>query len=162
MGAEPVSPNAMRRPPRPPRQHVLGDGLWQRVLRLAAMVTAASLAAGLWMRHSGQAWQTTLFLALLVAQLGVVLGLRERLFTRENPFLPAAVLASVVLGAAAVYLPFLQTVLKTSPPSWAGLGAALAAGAAGFCAARVESRAARGGTQRAGGAVSGGSARPGA
>ncbi|WP_329320642.1 cation-translocating P-type ATPase [Streptomyces sp. NBC_01262] len=148
MGAEPVSPNAMRRPPRPPRQHVLGDGLWQRVLRLAALVTAASLAAGLWMRHSGQPWQTTLFLALLVAQLGVVLGLRERLFTRENPFLPAAVLASVALGAAAVYLPFLQTVLKTSPPSWAGLTAALGAGAAGFCAARVESRAARTDSER--------------
>jgi Ca2+-transporting ATPase len=143
MGAEPVSPNAMRRPPRPPHQHVLGDGLWQRVLRLAAMVTAASLAAGLWMRHSGQPWQTTLFLALLVAQLGVVLGLRERLFTRENPFLPAAVLASVALGAAAVYLPFLQTVLKTSPPSWPGLTAVLAAGLAGFCAARGENRSVR-------------------
>ncbi|WP_127358482.1 cation-translocating P-type ATPase [Actinacidiphila soli] len=145
MGAEPVSPNAMRRPPRPPHQHVLGDGLWQRVLRLAALVTTASLAAGLWVRHSGQPWQTTLFLALLTAQLGVVLGLRERLFTRENPFLPAAVLASVGLGAAALYLPFLQTVLNTSPPSWPGLTAALAAGLAGFCAARAENRSARSG-----------------
>ncbi|WP_127361202.1 cation-translocating P-type ATPase [Actinacidiphila soli] len=152
MGAEPVSPNAMRRPPRPPHQHVLGDGLWQRVLRLATLVTAASLGAGLWIRHSGGQWQTTLFLALLAAQLGVVLGLRERLFTRENPFLPAAVLASVGLGAAALYLPFLHTVLMTSPPSWPGLTAALTAGLAGFCAAHAESR---GWTQPTRGTVSG-------
>ncbi|MCZ4124866.1 MULTISPECIES: cation-translocating P-type ATPase [Streptomyces] len=148
MGAEPVSENAMLRPPRPPHQHVLGDGLWQRVLRLAALVTVASLAAAEWARHSGQPWQTTLFLALLIAQLGVVLGLRERLFTRENPFLPAAVLASVALGAAALYLPFLQTVLQTSPPAWSGLTAAVVAGLAGFCAARVENRSARIGSRR--------------
>ncbi|WP_329322166.1 cation-translocating P-type ATPase [Streptomyces sp. NBC_01262] len=143
MGAEPVSANAMRRPPRPPGQHVLGAGLWQRVLRLGTLVTAASLAAALWVRHAGQPWQTTLFLALLAAQLGVVLGLRERLFTRENPFLPAAVLASAGLGAAALYLPFLQSVLHTSPPSWIGLTAALSAAVAGFWAARAEHRSSR-------------------
>ncbi|MDQ0596244.1 putative membrane protein [Streptomyces canus] len=64
-------------------------------------------------RHTGQPWQTTLFLALLAAQLGVVLGLRERLFTRENPFLSWAVLAAVGLGAAALYVPFVRAVLET-------------------------------------------------
>ncbi|WP_330292386.1 cation-translocating P-type ATPase [Streptomyces sp. NBC_00576] len=143
MGAEPVSRHAMRRPPRPPGQHVLGGGLWQRILRLGTVVTAASLAAGLWVRHTGQPWQTTLFLALLAAQLGVVLGLREQLLTRENPFLPWAVLAAVGLGAAALYVPFLRAVLETSPPSWPGLAAALAAGLTGFGTARAESRSTR-------------------
>ncbi|WP_326651381.1 MULTISPECIES: cation-translocating P-type ATPase C-terminal domain-containing protein [unclassified Streptomyces] len=143
MGAEPVSRHAMRRPPRPPGQHVLGGGLWQRVLRLGTVVTGTSLAAGLWVRHTGQPWQTTLFLALLAAQLGVVLGLRERLFTRENPFLPWAVLAAVGLAAAALYVPFLRAVLETSPPSWPGLVAALAVGLTGFGTARAESRSTR-------------------
>ncbi|MEU9186667.1 cation-translocating P-type ATPase [Streptomyces sp. NPDC048484] len=143
MGAEPVSRHAMRRPPRPPGQHVLGGGLWQRILRLGTVVTGTSLAAGLWVRHTGQPWQTTLFLALLAAQLGVVLGLRERLFTRENPFLPWAVLAAVGLGAAALYVPFLRSVLETSPPSWPGLVAAFAAGLTGFGTARAESRSTR-------------------
>lgn len=143
MGAEPVSRHAMRRPPRPPGQHVLGGGLWQRILRLGTVATGTSLAAGLWIRHTGQPWQTTLFLALLAAQLGVVLGLRERLFTRENPFLPWAVLAAVGLAAAALYLPFLRAVLETSPPSWPGLTAALAAGLIGFGTARAESRSTR-------------------
>ncbi|MFD5626569.1 cation-translocating P-type ATPase [Streptomyces sp. NPDC127072] len=143
MGAEPVSRHAMRRPPRPPGQHVLGGGLWQRILRLGTVVTVASLAAGLWARHAGQPWQTTLFLALLAAQLGVVLGLRERLFTRENPYLPWAVLTAAGLGAAALYVPFLRAVLETSAPSWPGLVAALAAGLAGFGTARAESRSTR-------------------
>ncbi|WP_327694970.1 cation-translocating P-type ATPase C-terminal domain-containing protein [Streptomyces sp. NBC_00459] len=143
MGAEPVSRHAMRRPPRPPGQHVLGGGLWQRILRLGTVATCTSLAAGLWIRHTGQPWQTTLFLALLAAQLGVVLGLRERLFTRENPFLPWAVLVAVGLAAAALYVPFLRAVLETSPPSWPGLTAALAAGLIGFGTARAESRSTR-------------------
>ncbi|MFP8885437.1 cation-translocating P-type ATPase [Streptomyces mangrovi] len=144
MGAEPVSVNAMRRPPHPSGRHVLGDGLWVRILRLAALVTAASLAAALWEREAGRPWQTTLFLALLAAQLGVVLGLRERLLTRENPFLPAAVLAAVVLGAAAVTVPFLEEVLRTEPPGPSALGAVAAVGAAGFAAARFEGRFTRG------------------
>ncbi|MGY1454837.1 cation-translocating P-type ATPase [Streptomyces sp. SS8] len=144
MGAEPVSADAMHRPPRPPGRHVLGEGLWLRILRLAALVTAASLAAALWARETGRPWQTTLFLALLAAQLGVVLGLRERLLTRENPFLPAAVLAAVVLGAATVTVPFLEGLLRTEPLDASALAAVAAVGAAGFAAARFESRFTRG------------------
>jgi Ca2+-transporting ATPase len=70
------------------------------------------------------------------------------LFTRENLFLPAAVLAAVGLGAAAVHLPFLRSVLQTSPPSWSASAAALAAGLTGFCAARAESRSARTGQRQ--------------
>ncbi|MBN3929588.1 cation-translocating P-type ATPase [Streptomyces verrucosisporus] len=144
MGAEPVSADAMHRPPRPPGRHVLGEGLWLRILRLAALVTAVSLAATLWARETGRPWQTTLFLALLAAQLGVVLGLRERLLTRENPFLPTAVLAAVVLGAATVTVPFLEGLLRTEPLDASALAAVAAVGAAGFAAARFESRFTRG------------------
>ncbi|WP_328404295.1 cation-translocating P-type ATPase [Streptomyces sp. NBC_00390] len=137
MGAEPVSPHAMRRPPRPPHQHVLGHGLWQRVLFLAAVVTVASLAAGLWARAAGAPWQSVLFLSLLAAQLGIVLGLRTRLLTRENLFLPLSVLASAGLAAAALYLPFLGAVLETEPLGAEEVGIAACAGVAGFVAARM-------------------------
>lgn len=137
MGAEPASPGAMRRPPRPPDQHILGGGAWQRLLLLAAVVTTAALCAGLAAQASDLAWQSVLFLALLAAQLGVVLGLRTRLLTRENPFLPLSVLASALLGAAALYVPFLGSILETEPLGWAGAGIALACAPAGFVAARV-------------------------
>ncbi|WP_030270959.1 cation-translocating P-type ATPase [Streptomyces sp. NRRL B-24484] len=138
VGAEPVAARTMSRPPRPPHEHILGAGLWQGVLRLGVLVTALSLAAGVWSEDRGAAWQSVLFLTLLAAQLGVVLGLRERLFTRANPFLPLAVAASAVLGLAALYLPALQDVLGTEPVSWPGLGAAVAAGLVAFGAARFD------------------------
>ncbi|TQK49993.1 Ca2+-transporting ATPase [Streptomyces sp. SLBN-118] len=141
MGAEPVSPRAMHRPPRPPQQHVLGHGLWQRVLFLAAMVTMASLAAGLSAHAVDAAWQSVLFLSLLAAQLGVVMGLRDRLFTRENLFLPAAVLASAGLAVAALYVPFLRSVLETDPLGGTEVAAAAAVGLAGFAAARLSRQA---------------------
>ncbi|MBD0694966.1 ATPase [Streptomyces sp. CBMA123] len=137
MGAEPLSPGAMARPPRPPRQHILGSGVWQRVLLLGVVAAAASLGAALWAHGGERPWQSVLFLALLAAQLGVVLGLRERLLTRANLFLPLAVLASAALGAAALYLPFLRDVLDTVPLSWSDLAAPVVAGLVGFVAARL-------------------------
>ncbi|MFJ9847504.1 cation-translocating P-type ATPase [Kitasatospora sp. NPDC101155] len=140
MGAEPVSPGAMARPPRPPHQHILGSGVWQRVLLLGLVLAAAALGAAIWARHGERPWQTVLFLALLAAQLGTVLGLRERLLNRANLFLPAAVLASAALAAGALYLPFLRDVLDTVPLTWGDLAAPAVAGLAGFVAARLRKR----------------------
>ncbi|MFB7447443.1 cation-translocating P-type ATPase [Streptomyces sp. NPDC056194] len=137
MGAEPTAPGTMRRPPRPPEQHILGGGAWQRLLLLAAVVTSVTLGAGLAAEALGLPWQSVLFLALLAAQLGVVLGLRARLVTRENPFLPGSVLASALLGAAALHVPFLRSVLETEPLGWSGIGLALACAPVGFLAARL-------------------------
>ncbi|MEV7282146.1 cation transporting ATPase C-terminal domain-containing protein [Streptomyces sp. NPDC093111] len=85
----------------------------------------------------GLPWQSVLFLALLAAQLGVVLGLRARLLTRKNPLLPISVAASALLAAAALYVPFLRSVLETEPLGWAGVGIAAVCAPAGFFAARL-------------------------
>ncbi|MFE0579659.1 cation-translocating P-type ATPase [Streptomyces sp. NPDC058874] len=137
MGAEPVAPDAMRKPPRPPGQHILGAGAWQRLLVLAAVVTASCLTAGTIARAWGLPWQSVLFLSLLAGQLGVVLGLRTRLLTRENLFLPLSVLASALLGAAALHLPLLRSVLETEPLGLRGTALAAAALLSGFAAARL-------------------------
>ncbi|GAA4990160.1 hypothetical protein GCM10025734_16840 [Kitasatospora paranensis] len=104
------------------------------------MVTAVSLATAVWARAAGAPWQSVLFLALLAAQLGVVLGLRERLVTSANPFLPLAVAGSAGLALAALYLPVLQDVLLTEPLALPEIGAAALAGVVGFTAARVGGR----------------------
>ncbi|WP_328543250.1 cation-transporting P-type ATPase [Streptomyces sp. NBC_00117] len=137
MGAEPVVPGAMHRPPRPPGQQILGGGAWHRMLFLATVVAASSLWAGVVARHWGLPWQSVLFLALLATQLGVVLGLRTRLLTRQNLFLPLSVLASVLLAGAALYIPFLRSVLETEPLGWAGVGLAAVAAVTGCAAARL-------------------------
>ncbi|MFD6230318.1 cation-translocating P-type ATPase [Streptomyces sp. NPDC060232] len=137
MGAEPVSPGAMRRPPRPPGQHILAAGVWQRLLVLACAVTAVSLLAGAAARTLDLPWQSVLFLALLAAQLGVALGLRARLLTRANLFLPASVAGSALLAMAALYVPWLQSLLDTEPVGWTGVWLASAAALAAFAAARL-------------------------
>ncbi|MFB7169953.1 cation-translocating P-type ATPase [Streptomyces sp. NPDC056254] len=137
MGAEPVAPQAMRRPPRPPGQHILAAGVWQRLLILASAVTAVSLLAGLAARAMSLPWQSVLFLALLAAQLGVALGLRARLLTRANLFLPASVAGSAALGMAALHVPALQSLLDTEPVGWTGVWLAAVAALTAFVAARL-------------------------
>ncbi|MFH8893599.1 cation-translocating P-type ATPase [Streptomyces sp. NPDC017949] len=137
MGAEPASPEAMQRPPRPPGQHILAAGVWQRLLVLAIAVSAFSLLAGIGARAMGLPWQSVLFLSLLGAQLGVALGLRARLLTTRNLFLPASVAASALLAMAALHVPALQSLLDTQPVGWAGTGLATAAALAAFIAARL-------------------------
>ena len=138
IGAEPASPDAMSRPPRPPAQSVLGDGLWQRVARgQRCCSSAATLALGLWAHDDGRAWQTMIFLALTCLQLGVALGLRPVQLTRQNPLLPVAVAGSFLLALAGVYLPVLQDLLGTTALPAADLALAVGTGALGWLAARV-------------------------
>ena len=114
MGAEPASPDAMDRPPRPPAQSVLGEGLWQRVVVISVLLSAVALSLGLWARGDDRAWQTMVFLTLTCLQLGVAMGLRPVQLTRENPFLLVAVLGSFLLAVAGVYVPALQELLSTA------------------------------------------------
>ena len=158
MGAEPPATGAMERRPRPPGEHVLGGGLWQRILGVAAAVTAAGLGAGLWYEHSGGPWQSVLFISLLIAQLGVCAGLRNRWWTLASPWLPAAVLASLLLGMAALYLPVLRTLLRTEPLDGLELLPALAAGLLGVLAGRVARAGDR--RSRAGSGLTGAERRP--
>ena len=137
MGAEPVAPGSMRRPPIPADQSVLGDGLWQRVLVTGAVLTVAALGVGVWGAHHDRAWQTMLFLALTSLQLGVAQGLRPRQLTRENPFLPLAMLGSLALALLGVYLPVLQRLLGTEPLPAADAALAVGVAAVGWVAVRL-------------------------
>jgi P-type Ca2+ transporter type 2C len=48
LGGEPADQAIMRSPPRPPAESVLGAGLWKRILRIAVLITAVTLAVTLW------------------------------------------------------------------------------------------------------------------
>jgi Ca2+-transporting ATPase len=143
IGAEPADADVMRRPPRPPEQSVLGDGLWQRVLVLAALIAAVTLGVGFWGQQTGRPWQSMVFLTLTALQLGVALGVRPRLLTAQNRFLPIAVVCSALLAAAGTSLPGLRGLLETQPV--AAPDAALAFGmvVVGWAAARITHRVGR-------------------
>jgi Ca2+-transporting ATPase len=140
LGAEPVDHGVMTRPPRPPQESVLGDGLWQRVLRVSLVLTVAALAIGRWGMESGAEWQSMLFVSLVSLQLGVALGLRSRLWTRGNLFLPAAVAGSLLLALAGLYVPALNGLLGTVPLPARDAALAVGIGAFGWLVMRVDRR----------------------
>lgn len=115
LGAEPAAEAVMQRPPRPPAESVLGAGLWKRILRIAVLITAVTLAVALWGLISGREWQTMAFLTLGTMQLTVAIALRARPRTWANPFLLVAAGSAWLLQLSAVYVPPLAELLGTQP-----------------------------------------------
>ncbi|MGX8904184.1 cation-translocating P-type ATPase [Streptomyces netropsis] len=138
LGAEPTAGDSMHRPPRPPEESVLGQGLWARILALGVLITAVTLAVGYWAHGTGRPWQTLVFLTLGATQLGVGLGSRARPGTLTNPFLLLALTAALALQIAGAYVPVLRDLLGTRPPEWADLGAVGAAFVLGYGAMRLQ------------------------
>ena len=71
LGSEPADPGAMRRPPRPPAESVLGAGLWQRIVRVGVVIAAVTLGVAVWGHATGRPWQSMAFFALGTTQLAV-------------------------------------------------------------------------------------------
>ena len=119
MGAEVAEPDVLRRPPRPPGEPIMTPVLIIETVILGLALTVSGLAAAAWTRAGGGAWQSVLFGALAVGQLGLALTTRSdhrpawRLPMSGNPMLLGAVALSTALVLAALYLPPLQTLLRT-------------------------------------------------
>ena len=138
LGSEPADPAAMRRPPRPPAETVLGAGLWQRIVRVGVVITAVTLAVALWGHATGRPWQTMAFFALGTTQLAVALGSRARPGTLTNPALLWAVVGALGLQFAGLYLPFLNDLLKTEPLAGFDLLLVFALSTLGYAAIRID------------------------
>jgi P-type Ca2+ transporter type 2C len=140
LGAEPAEPDVMRQPPRPPAESVLGAGLWPRILRLGGVIAAITLGVGVWAQATGRPWQSMVFLALGVTQLGVALGVRARPGIVANPFLLVAVAAAFALQVAGLYLPPLRDLLGTQPLPLSDLVIACVPAVLGYLAVRLDLR----------------------
>jgi Ca2+-transporting ATPase len=128
LALEPSSPDVMNRPPRDPRERLLKPRFvwlitWQGFL-LSAVTLAAFYTGMTWYGTGGDGLRraTTLaFMTLAFAQIVHTLNARsprrsafgQRLFT--NGWLWSAIGLCVLLQTAAVYAPFLQAVLHTTP-----------------------------------------------
>ena len=138
LGSEPVDPGVMRRPPRPPSETVLGAGLWQRILRVGAVIAAVTIGVGVWAHATDRPWQTLTFLALGATQLAVALGSRARPRTWANPMLLAAVGVALTLQLAGIYLPVLQDLLGTEAVAIGDLLIVAALSSLGYAAIRLD------------------------
>ncbi len=138
LGGEPAVPGAMASPPRPPSQSILGAGLWQRIIRIAVVLTAVTLGVAIWAHQTGRPWQSMAFFALGAIQLGVALGSRTRPGTLANPMLLFAVAGALVLQLAGLYLPPLQELLGTEPLAIGDLLIVTALSVLGYAAVRLD------------------------
>ena len=130
LALEPSGPGVMKRPPRNPKESLLtlsfaGLIVWQGLL--LAVVTLLAFGVGMnWHGTTAEGLRratTIAFMTLALAQVFHAFNARsqsrsaftDRLFT--NGWLWAAVAFCLILQAAAVYLPLLQKVLHTVPPT---------------------------------------------
>jgi Ca2+-transporting ATPase len=144
LGVEPVEPDTMRRPPRPPSESIFARGLWQHALWVGLLMGGVTLAIQAFSINVGWHWQTMVFTTLAFLQLGHALAVRSeresffRLGWRTNMPLMVAVAAIVVVQLAIIYLPPLQAIFETEALSPLELGVMLAASPAAFIAVEIE------------------------
>jgi Ca2+-transporting ATPase len=128
MGAEPVSPTAMSRPPVARDLPVIDRPLARRIAATGTIIAIVTTAAALLSRSIDADARSSAFLVLGLAQLGVALALREPGAARRNRFLTAAVAGAVLLQVSGITVPFLRTLLGTeSLPATAWLHCTLLA-----------------------------------
>jgi P-type Ca2+ transporter type 2C len=117
----------LKRPPRDPKEPILGRSQWITVvlhsLAMAASTFAALAAARLWLELDAGAAVTVTFLTLAFAQLWHVFNMRHphsnlvRNEVTRNPWLWGALILCTVLLAAPPYLAPMAHVLHLAPPS---------------------------------------------
>ena len=126
LGVDPAQTGLMNRPPRPRSEGVITRSMWMGIAVVGAIMAAgtlfvldASLPGGL-MEGSGtlRYAQTMAFTTLTLFQLFNIFNARSdersafsNLFT--NPWLWGAIIVSLLLQAAVLYLPFLQQAFST-------------------------------------------------
>ena len=116
-GGEPLDPGLMSRPSPPPQRSVLDRGLVGQILAAGALVSVASLAAGLLASHQGEHVRTAVFLTLGLGQLAVALALRAPRtgWDWRERGLEVAVLLAGACQLAGVAVPGLRDLLGTEP-----------------------------------------------
>jgi Ca2+-transporting ATPase len=145
LSAEREEQNVMRRPPRPPQESLFAGGLGYHVVWVGLLMAGIAILTQAWSYHSGGAhWQSMTFTVLTLSQMGHVLAIRserDSLFTQgplSNLPLLGAVLLTLVLQMAVLYVPWLNPIFKTEPLSAAELLLCLALSSIVFFAVEME------------------------
>ncbi|MBE7196534.1 MAG: cation-transporting P-type ATPase [Parafilimonas terrae] len=122
--------DVLRRPPRDPKEPILGRTQWTRIGLHAVAITAATFAAGAIARFQlaldPASVVTVTFLTLAFAQLWQVFNMRasgSQLLRNEitrNPWVWAALLLCTALLVGPAYLPPVGSVLGLDPLDWTG------------------------------------------
>lgn len=132
LGLEPPEPGIMKRKPRPVDEGVFSRGLGWIILSrgvFISVITLVSFSVGLvWFKVQGiddlSLARTMALTTLVIAQLFYVFECRSETFSPfelgffKNRFLIGAVLCSLTMHFAVLYIPFFQNVFQTVALNW--------------------------------------------
>ncbi|WP_374547215.1 cation-translocating P-type ATPase, partial [Rhodoblastus sp.] len=150
LAAEPAERAVMRRPPRPSGESIFARGMGWHILWVGLSIGAITLLTqAVSIRFGLGHWQTMVFTVLALSQMAHVIAIRSeseslfRLGLFSNMPLLGAVLLTVVLQLAVIYLPSLNAIFRTSPLSLPELAACLALSSLTFFIVEMEKWLAR-------------------
>ena len=145
LAAERAERDVMRRPPRAPSESIFAHGMWQHILWVGLLMGGVCLTLQAWAWHTGSAhWQSMVFTVLCLSQLGHVLAIRSekdslfRIGFGSNRLLLVAVVGTVLLQLATLYVPQLNPIFKTEPLDWDELAICLVLSTVVFFAVEAE------------------------
>lgn len=153
LAVEPGERTTMQRPPRSPKEHVLGRGMAVDIVWIGLLMGAVSLIAGVLFRGDGSGsdshWRTAVFTVLTLSQMGNVLAIRSdrdslfRIGVFSNPALVAAVLLTLMLQLATIYVAPLRELFRTEALTLTELLLCLALSSVVFVAVELRKLAVR-------------------
>ena len=145
LALERAEEDVMRRPPRSPTESVLSRGLWQQVLWAGTLIGVVALVTQALMLDADPSRARTMtFTVLTFSQMGLAFTSRwerESVFRRSvfsNRALTGAVVATVALQLAILYVPAMQRLFRTEALSATELGVAIAVSCAAALAVELE------------------------
>lgn len=122
LAKEPAEKNVMERSPRDAKESLFARGVGAHIIWVGILMAAITLGIQAWAIHANNDhWQTMVFTVLSLSQLAHVLAIRSEhqyLFKHgllNNLPLTGAVLLTFALQMAVIYLPFANTILRTTP-----------------------------------------------
>ena len=124
---EPAEKDIMKRPPRPPKENLFAGGLVTRIILTGIVLTVAAIFIQWWAAgrlYDVSTQQTMVFTTLCFVQLGNALSVRSvyhSLFSSRifaNKKLWGAIILTVILQLLIVYVPFLNSIFKTTGLAW--------------------------------------------
>ncbi len=131
LGFEEAERDVMNRPPYNPREGIFARGLGWQILVMGLIIGLISVGTGYWFWDGGagsNAWQTMVFTMLTFCQMAYALCVRKQtqsLFTQSwlsNPMLLLSIGITLILQLILIYIPFFNTVFRTTPLQPAELG----------------------------------------